>query len=86
MPAGTKSLLGLGVTFCLMRPRPTNNINKTIAWFRKDVRRIAYFKKQTNKTPDENEGIQYTPSIYNKNDEWEPLKANEEIEKSLDNF
>ena len=45
MPSGIKSLLGMGLKYCIKVPRPTNKLSKTFDRFREDVRRIAFFKK-----------------------------------------
>jgi hypothetical protein len=83
---GTKLLLGLGLEFYPMRPRPTNNLNKTIEKFRTDVRQITFFKNLKQKALDGSEGITYIPSLYIKSDGWKPPKANKVIEKSLNDF
>ena len=86
MLPGTKSLLGLCLKFCPMRPRPTNNLNKTIEKFKTDVRRIAFFKNLKKKALEDSGEITYIRSLYMKSDGWKPPKANEVIEKSLNNF
>ena len=64
MPPSSRSLLGLRYKFCPTRPRPKNNVNKTIDRFKKDVRRIAFFG---DKPPDECKGIHYIPTFNIKN-------------------
>ena len=79
MPPGTRSLLGLGLKLCPSKPRPTNNINKTIDKFKTDVRRIDYFMKNP---PEERVGIHYIPGLYipkEKSDTWPP-KAGKKVE------
>ena len=83
MPRGLKSLLGKGLKFCIRRPRPTNNIKKSLKRFKKDVRRIAMFKE--NPSPEE-PGVRYIPGLYIKNDKWKPSLANDKVEQCLANF
>ena len=70
MPHGIKSLLGLGLSYCLQTPKPTNNLDDTLARFENDVRRISFFKH--NPQPEEDKDvIIYTPGMYIKSD-WTP--------------
>ena len=64
MLAGTKLLPGLGLKCCSMRPRLTNNLNKTINKFRKDVRRIVLFKYLKKKALDGSGRITFIPKLY----------------------
>ena len=87
MPAGTKSLLGLGLNYCIKMPLPTNNYNRTIKRFKNDVRRIGYFKfKPPDPKEDPNE-VRYIPGLYIKSDhEFGPVEKCEEIEQCLKEF
>ena len=83
MPAGTKSLLGLGLKFCVKRPRPSNNLDDTCERFRTDVCQIAHFKKHP---PEEQPGVHSIPGLYIMNGIWTPPEANKHIEKCLNDF
>jgi len=81
MPAGTPSLLGLGLKYCIKKPRPTNNLDTTIERFKTDVRRTYFFKANNIK---EVPGS-YTPGLYIKGN-WEPPEANDRIKQCITNF
>jgi hypothetical protein len=76
MPAGTKSLLSLGLKFCPTRPCPTNNIKKTIDLFKKEARRITFFR---DKPSDDHGGIPYIPTLNIKTDKRKPPTARKAI-------
>ena len=78
-----RSLLSLGFTFCSTRPRPTNNINKSIERFEKDVRIFAFFK---DRPLHERKEIQYIPTLNIKNDASGPYKARKVVEGALRDF
>ena len=61
-------------------------INNTIEKFRNNVRQIAFFKNLKQKALYSSEGIDFTPLLYIKSNEWKPPKSNKAIEKSLNNF
>ena len=83
MPLGLRTLLGNGLKYCVRRPRPTNDLEKTLKRFKKDVRRIYMFWKN----PSEDEpGVRYIPGLYIKNDKWKPPAASAKVEKCLSNF
>jgi hypothetical protein len=86
MPTRTKSLLGLGLKFCPMRSRPTNNLNKILEKFRTNMRHTAFFKNLKQKALYGSEEISYIPLLYIKSNLWKQPKANKVIEKSLNNF
>jgi hypothetical protein len=77
MSPGTRPLLGLGLTFHPTLPDPTNNTNKTIERFKKDVQIFAFFR---DKPPDERKGIHCIPTLNIKHDMWKSPKAREVIE------
>ena len=81
MPPGTKSLLGLGLKYCIKRPHPTNKLDNTINRFKNDVRRIHFFKM--NSTEEDNGG--YIPGLYIKSG-WDPPLASDKIENCIVNF
>ena len=81
MPPGTKSLLGLGLKYCIKRPRPTNKLDNTIDRFKNDVRRIHFFKMN----PMEEDNGQYIPGLYIKSG-WDPPLASDRIEDCIVNF
>ena len=83
IPNGSQSLLGLGLKFCPMRPRPTNNLDNTIQKFKTNVRQIAFFKNLKQKASDDSEEIPYIPSLYIKIDKLTPPRVNKVIKKSL---
>ena len=82
IPPGTKSLLSKGLKFCPTRPRPTNNVNKTMKRFRRDIRRKAYhYYNPPRKKP----GIHYIPSLYISK-KWNAPEYYPWVEKCLDDF
>ena len=81
MPPGTKSLLGLGLKYCIKRPRPTNKLDNTINRFKNDVRRIHFFKMN----PMEEDNGRYIPGLYIKSG-WDPPLASDRIEDCIVNF
>lgn len=82
IPIGVKSLLGLGLKYCIKAPRPTNKLDTTIDRFKNDVRRISFWKFNP---PEEEEGTTYIPELYIKGN-WEPRDSTVEIEKCITNF
>lgn len=82
MPTGVKSLLGLGLKYCIKAPKPTNKIDKTIERLRDDVRRIAWLRFNPQHEDPE---TTYIPGLYLKTD-WKADPTFPEIEKCLDNF
>ena len=82
MPVGTRSLLGLGLKYCLKKPRPTNRFDKTIEDFKNNSRRIAYFHENPREPTEENT---YNKDLYLKS-HWEAPEASEEIEECLTKF
>ena len=85
MPVGARSLLGLGLKYCVKKTHPRNNYKKSIERFKSDVRRINWFIEN----PPEDDGIdeerKYTPGLYWKSD-WEPPPASQKIERCLNRF
>ena len=55
-------------------------MDKKLERFYKDMRRIAYFKKNP---PEEREETQYIPSLYIKNEMWDQSKADKHIDECL---
>ena len=87
MPAGSKSLLGLGLNYCIQMPLPTNNYSKTIERFKNDVRRIGYFKFNPPEEPPDPNEVRYIPGLYIKSDyEFGPVEECDDIEKCLKEF
>ena len=82
MPVGTRSLLGLGLKYCLKKSRPTNRLDKTIEDFKNNSRRIAYFHKNPREPEEEST---YNKDLYLKKS-WEAPEASEEVEECLTNF
>ena len=84
MPRGIPNLLGLGLKFCIRKPRPSNRLKKTMERFANDVRRKSYFREHP---PDEDDGVvRYIPGLYNKSTtEWRPSTI-EGVEDALANF
>ena len=80
LPPGSIQLLGLGLNFCLKKPKPTNKIETTIMRFKKDIRREYTFRN----VPD-SEG-NYIKQLYIANKHWQPNYASDTIENALDNF
>ena len=76
LPAGTNSLLGLGLNFCIESATATKTTEKTFDRLTKDIRRHYAFSKSP---PEEQD---YIPSLYIKSDyEFPPASPN--IEKAL---
>ena len=65
--------------YCLKKPLPTNDINKTIERINEDVRREYQFRNH------QDDGS-YIPKLYLKNPDWQPDPASEEIEEALVSF
>ena len=87
MPPGIKSLLGLGLNYCIQTPKPSNELDKTIEQFKTDVRRVSFFM---HNPPEENEKdadkITYIPELYIKGT-WEPPKSvDPDVEKCIESF
>ena len=78
MPLGLRSFLGNGLKYCVRRPRPTNDLKKTLKIFKKNVRRIYMFRDDIEELP----GVRYIPGLYIKNDDWKPPPASEEVENA----
>jgi hypothetical protein len=66
-----------------LRPSPTNNLNKTIKRFRKDVCQNDYFRDLKKKPLDISKWIPYIPLLYIKNKACAPPKENKVIEKGV---
>ncbi len=87
MPAGTKSLLGLGLNYCIKMPLPANNYKQSIRRFTNDVRRIGYFKFKPPDPKDDDGEIRYIPGLYIKSDhEFGPVTKCDKIEQCLKEF
>ena len=71
MPLRMKSLLGLGLKYCIKQPLPSNNWKQTLTRLKKDVHRIRFFKLHPPEE-DDNDEIRYIPGLYFKNEAWEP--------------
>ena len=85
MPHGIKSLLGLGLSYCLQTPKPTNNLDDTLSRFENDVRRISFFKH--NPQPEEDKDvITYIPGMYIKSDWIPPPSVDPDIESCISDF
>ena len=78
--SGTKSLLGLGLKYCLKKAHPNNDLTKTIDRFWTNVRRISHF--YYNEQINESDAITYIPGLYLKGD-WDPPTPTKEIKKSI---
>ena len=78
---GTRSLLGLGLTFCVQRPYPTNQLSKSIKHFKTDVRLQYTFLG----SEDEELDNQYIKKLYVKS-KWEHPQATSRIEDHCDRF
>ena len=86
MPGGVKSLLGMGLKFCVKSPRPTNKITTTVDRITRSIRLCWYFKYHP--PPEEpGTGPSYIPGLYINNTDWEPPKCDDPgIEKSITAF
>ena len=82
MPPGLRSLLRNGLKYCVRRPRPTNDLKRTLKRFKRDVRTKYMFKDEIEEPP----GVRYIPGLYIRNDDWKPPPASAKVEKCLSNF
>lgn len=71
MPLQIKSLLGLGLKYCIKKSLPSNDWKRTLERLKQDVRRIRFFKLHPPEEEDNNE-ITYIPGLYFKSEGWEP--------------
>ena len=81
LPPGSKSLLGLGLKFCVKTKHPTNKLEDTIKRFEKDIRTKDWLRREQ---PEDDET--FNPKIYLRNPMWEPPDAVDEVEEALVNF
>lgn len=82
LPPGTKSLLSLGLKFCIRHRKPTNNIEKSLERFEYDVRTKVWVKNQ-----ELDEGHDdFNPKLYLKSPTWEPPGAGARVEEALQEF
>ena len=85
VPQTLKSLLGLGLKYCIKYPRPTNKVSKTVDRFKNDVRRTYFFKYHAPPDDDPHD-TKYIPGLYI-SAEWEaPECPDKEAEKALSRF
>lgn len=81
LPPGTKSLLGLGLKFCIERPRPYQDLCKSMQEFRAAVNLRCYLELEGKNDPDED----FNPRLY-VNSEWKAPPCPNPHAKALDNF
>lgn len=81
LPPGSKSLLNLGLKFCLKSPKPSNIVMSSIARFKHDVRTKHWLLFQPERENDD-----FNPKLYIKNPHWDPPTASEAIEEALNKF
>ena len=80
IPIGIAPILGLGLKFCIKKPRPpVESANILCDRLDTQVRRIAYF---SNREVSEDE---YNPKLYLPS-KWKPKPADKEIEEALAEF
>ena len=60
-PPGIASLLGLGLKFCIEKPKPKQKIAKSLQRFQRTVRLHFYFSNQEEKREDEVEAASIDP-------------------------
>ena len=82
LPPGTRSLLGLGLNFCLKTPYPNINIEKVIEKFTYDTR-LANFWANLH---DGEDNRKYIKQLYIKNEEWSPPHASPAVEAAIARF
>ena len=86
MPLGVKSLLGLGLKYCVRTPRPTNKIKNTIDRLKRNLRLMWYFKYHPPDEVDE-DGPAYIPGLYIPNKNWDPPECDDlALEKGITKF
>lgn len=81
LPPGTKSLLSLGLKFCIRHGKPTNNIEKSVEQFQHDVRTRVWVAEQG-----EDNDRDFNPKLYLKNPFWDPSWAGDQMEAALESF
>ena len=85
MPNGVRSLLGLGLNYCIQTPAPSNDLEATIERFTNDVRRVSFFVTNPPE-PEDPTVIRYIPELYIKSDWTPPTSADPQIEDCIDSF
>jgi hypothetical protein len=78
---GTYSLLSLCLKFCIGSRLPSNNIKKTIDWFRHNIR-VKHYLVTENPPEDPN----FNPKLYIKSPFFKPRVASFAIEDTLNTF
>ena len=61
MPLQIKSLLGLGLKYCIKKSLPSNDWKRTLERLKQDVRRIRFFKLHPPEEDDNNNEIKKIP-------------------------
>jgi hypothetical protein len=91
IPAGTPSLLGLNLKFCIEPPRPYQNITRSLFRFRRDTRLHYLHSRDEPENPTQqdfeerekgNEGS-YIPKLYIAST-WNPKPTETHVEHTLD--
>lgn len=77
-PGRLRSLLGLGLNFCIKYDRPTNKIHKTFERLRRDVRRINFWNNHLSDS-------EYNPKLYVSQEKWFD-EAPIEVENGINAF
>ena len=72
----------MGLKFCPTRLKPTNNINKTLKRFNRDIRRMAYLYYNP---PKKKPGIRCIPELYI-SQKWNAPERYPHVEKFLEDF
>ena len=67
LPPGTKSLLNLGLKFCIKSRKPSNIVMSSIQRFKHDVRTKHWLLYQNKKDDDD-----FNPKLYIKSPDWNP--------------
>eukprot|EP00956_Cyclotella_meneghiniana_P018244 scaffold30255_cov52-Cyclotella_meneghiniana.AAC.1 len=83
LPSGTKSLLALGLKFCLKSPKPTNKIKESLERFKQYVRTKHWLLRWMLNDDDDR---YFNPKLYLRNPNWDPQDSEDAIESALDKF
>jgi len=86
MPHVIKSLLGLGLNYCIQTPKPNNKLDETLNRFQNDVRRISFFVHNPQPEEENGNGTTYISELYIKSDWAPPSSVDPDIEDCISNF
>ena len=82
LPPGTRSLLGLGLKFCIERPRPYQDIDQALIQFKRSIDLRCHLERNNINTPDPS----FNPRLYMKHPSWDPDPCDKEFEEAFLKF